>query len=72
MTISSYQVDSVLKAYNKQSRVKTKAQAPPEQQPKAGGGVDTVTLSREKDKPEVFDKISYSLRYTILKDSKPK
>jgi hypothetical protein len=71
MSISSYQVDNVLKAYNKQSQVKAKNHAVTDVQ-EAGKQIDTVSLSKEKNKPGVFDKISYSLLDILLKTNKSK
>jgi hypothetical protein len=67
MTISAYQVDSVIKAYNKQSRVKIKSSIPP--------GIrsddkyaDVVTLSVGKGQnDEAYKAISYNLLDVILK-----
>ncbi len=71
MSISSYQVDNVLKAYNKQSKVKAQNHAVTDVQ-EAGKQTDTVSLTKEKNKPEVFDKISYSLLDILLKTNKSK
>jgi len=71
MSITSYQVDNVLKAYNKQSKVKAQNHAVTDVQ-ETGKQNDTVSLSKEKNKPEVFDKISYSLLDIILKTNKSK
>jgi len=71
MSITSYQVDNVLKAYNKQNKVKAKNYALTDVQ-ETGKQNDTVSLSKEKNKPEVFDKISYSLLDIILKTNKSK
>ncbi len=67
MTISAYQIDNVLKAYNRQSKESAKP-APAQDAPKtASRYADVVSLSSEREKPEVFDKISYSLMDVILK-----
>jgi hypothetical protein len=71
MSISSYQVDNVLKAYNKQSMVKAKNHSVTDVQ-EAGQQIDTVSLSKEKNKPGVFDRISYSLLDILLKTNKSK
>ncbi len=71
MSITSYQVDNVLKAYNKQNKVKAKNLVLTDVQ-ETGKQADTVSLSKEKNKPEVFDKISYSLLDIILKTNKSK
>ncbi len=67
MTISAYQVDSVIKAYNKQSRMKVKSSIP--------AGIrsdekyaDVVTLSVGKGQnDEAYKAISYNLLDIILK-----
>lgn len=67
MTISTYQVDNVIKAYNKQNRVNTRPSAP--QGAKTDEQyVDMVSLSTNVDKKEAYQKISYSLLDVILKD----
>ncbi len=67
MTISSYQVDNVIKAYMKQTKVKVKNTANLEA---AKGSVrtDTVSLStKETKKEDAYEKISYNLMDIILK-----
>jgi len=66
MTISAYHVDSVLRAYSKQPGVKSRGCRNFESGNKYA---DTVTLSSENDKKEVFDKISYSLVDVLLKQT---
>ena len=66
MTISAYQVDSVLKAYSKQTRTENPVRRKPEVLNKYA---DIVTLSSENDKKEAFDKISYSLVDVLLKQT---
>jgi len=68
MTISSYQIDNILKAYSKQNKIKTGTSPQPET---ATGGkyVDVVTLD-STDKTAVYDKISYSLMEILLKSNK--
>jgi hypothetical protein len=67
MTVSTYQVDNVIKAYNKQNRLNARPSA-------VQGGrkeaqyVDMVSLSTNVDKKEAYQKISYSLLDVILKD----
>ncbi|MBW2655996.1 MAG: hypothetical protein JRC91_14115 [Deltaproteobacteria bacterium] len=58
MTISTYQVESVLKAYSKQTRVENPIRLKAENVNKYA---DIVTLTSESNKKEAFDKISYSL-----------
>jgi hypothetical protein len=69
MTISTYQIDNILKAYSRQSKVGSQPAAQDVQ--KAGPRyADVVSLSPEQEKPEVYDKISYSLMDVILKGNK--
>jgi hypothetical protein len=69
MTISTYQIDNILKAYSRQSKVGSQPAAQDIQ--KAGPRyADVVSLSPEQEKPEVYDKISYSLMDVILKGNK--
>lgn len=69
MTISVYKVDSVIKAYNKQTRATLSLQT------QNGVGVgeyyhDSVTLSSAPaDKTATFEKISYNIRDLILKSA---
>lgn len=68
MTISSYQVDNVIKAYTKQTRIKIKSDITRES---AQGSAynDVVTLStKEGNKEDAFEKISYNLVDIILKN----
>ena len=71
MTISAYQIDNVLKAYSRQSKISSKpvvqdvAKASPRY-------ADVVSLSSEQEKPEVYDRISYSLMDVLLKGNKSK
>ena len=68
MTISSYQIDNILKAYSKQNKVKagTSQLADALKEEKY---VDVVTLN-STDKTLVYDKISYSLMDILLKSQK--
>lgn len=69
MTISTYQIDNILKAYSRQSKVGSQPAAQDVQ--KAGPRyADVVSLSPEQERPEVYDKISYSLMDVILKGNK--
>jgi hypothetical protein len=71
MTISTYQIDNILKAYSRQSKVSSKPL--PQDVAKASPRyADVVSLSSEQEKPEVYDKISYSLMDVILKGNKSK
>jgi hypothetical protein len=70
MTISSYQVDNVIKAYSKQSKDRLRLDIP-----QAAGQEnryrDVVTLSGNEDmRAEAYKKISYSLLDVLLKDRK--
>ncbi len=68
MTISSYQVDNVIKAYTKQGRVKIKSDITRESA-KGNAYNDVVTLStKEGNKEDAFEKISYNLVDIILKN----
>lgn len=68
MTISAYQVDSVISAYNKQSKVKMRYSSVPEENRNALYQ-DVVSLSQQGvDKAEAYKKISYSIIDVILKD----
>jgi len=69
MTISAYQVNSILKAYSKQSKVKN-LQASDGEPAKKDKYADMVSLSSEDDKSMAFNKISYSLLDVIIKGKK--
>ncbi len=69
MTISSYQIDNVIKAYNKQqkSRVRFDMSVDPAKNKHA----DVVTLSGETPMgKEAYSKISYSLLDVLTKQNK--
>lgn len=69
MTITSYQVDSVLNAYTKQNKMRISNVVPKENVPE-GKYKDVVSLSGNDDgKAEAFDIISYTARDVILKDN---
>lgn len=69
MTISAYQVDNVIKAYNKQSKTKMRFDAP--QASSKDRYADVVTLSgNEEMKADAYRKISYSLLDVLLKDKR--
>ena len=68
MTISSYQIDNILKAYSKQNKVKAGSMLPADTT-KGDKYVDVVTLGSE-DKTAVYDKISYGLMDILLKSNK--
>jgi len=68
MTITSYQIDSVLSAYTRQSKVRITPSISKEDSADSQYR-DIVSLStKEANKAEVLDKISYNLRDVILKD----
>lgn len=68
MTITSYQVNSVLNAYTRQSKVRITPAASMEDSSDSQYR-DVVSLStREANKAEELEKISYNLRDVILKD----
>ncbi len=67
MTISTYQVDSVIKAYNKQNRLNSRPSAGPDVR-QGEAYLDKVSLSTHVDKKEAYQKISYSLLDVILKE----
>jgi phosphotransferase system HPr-like phosphotransfer protein len=67
MTISSYQVDNVIKAYTKQTKVKIKSDITIE----SAKGIykDVVSLSTKGSaKEDAYEKISYNLMDIILKN----
>jgi len=68
MTISPYQVESVLKAYNKQSETRKSI---PRSSDNPVQYTDVVTLSSVNNKEEAFEKISYGLLDIILQNKKP-
>lgn len=68
MGISTYQIDNVIKAYNKQSRLKFHLDAKATSLDKYE---DVVTLSgNEALNPEAYAKIAYNLLDVLLKDKK--
>lgn len=69
MTISTYQVESVLKAYSRQNNPENPTHRKSENLNKY---TDIITLSSEDNKKEVFDKISYSLLDIILQNKEIK
>ena len=67
MTISAYQADNVIKAYNKQS--KARFQLVDQQNPSPDRYTDLVTLSgSDSQRADVNKKISYSLLDILLKN----
>lgn len=70
MTITAYQVDSVLNAYTRQSKVRISS-AVSREDGADGQYKDVVSIStKEANKLEGLEKISYNLRDVILKDEK--
>lgn len=67
MTISTYHVESVLKAYSRQTRMENRIHRNPENLNKYA---DIVTLSSGENKKEAFDKISYSLLDILQKSER--
>jgi hypothetical protein len=67
MTITPYQIDSVLSAYTRQSKLRVSRNTAQGNAPE-GKYTDVVSLSvKEENKAEEFDKISYNIRDVILK-----
>lgn len=71
MTISAYQIDNILKAYSRQSKVSLKPMLS-QNIAKTMRYSDVVSLSSEQEKRGVYDKISYRLMDVILKGNKHK
>jgi hypothetical protein len=72
MTISAYQIDNILKAYSRQSKIGSQS-VPAQDVPKTSSKyADVVSLSSEQNKQGIYDKISYSLMDVILKGNKSK
>jgi len=72
MTISSYQIDNILKAYSRQSKIGSKSASAQDVPKTSSKYADVVSLSAEQNKQEAYDKISYSLMDVILKGDKSK
>lgn len=69
MTISAYQVDNVIKAYNKQSKTRLRFDVPLVSS--QDRYLDIVKLSSSEDiKADAYKKISYSLLDVLLKDQR--
>ena len=60
MTISTYQIDNVIKAYSKQNRARLR-DAVSASGPVQPGPADSVTLGNNPIETNVYQKISYSL-----------
>lgn len=66
MTISAYQVDNVIRAYNKQSKTNLRLNTTQASSPDRY--TDVVTLSTQENvKVDAYRKISYSLMDVLLK-----
>lgn len=72
MTISAYQIDNILKAYSRQSKIGSTSAQVQDVPTSNSKYADVVSLSSEQNKQEVYDKISYSLMDVILKGDKSK
>lgn len=68
MTISSYWIDNILKAYSKQNKAKVGISQQPDAT-KDANYADIVPPD-SADKTAVYDKISYSLMDILLKSKK--
>jgi len=69
MTVSSYQIDNVIKAYNKQQKAKVRLEMAPA--PLKSGHADVVTLSGESGPgEETYSKISYNLLDILTKQKR--
>ena len=69
MTITPYQIDSVLNAYTRQSKLRVSAHPVARENAMEGKYTDVVSLSTRENKAEEFDQISYNLRDVILKNN---
>ena len=72
MTISTYQIDNILKAYSRQNKAASAPASPADGQKAGPRYADVVSLGADQQKPEVYDKISYSLMDVLLKGNKSK
>jgi hypothetical protein len=69
MGITAYQIDNVIKAYNKQNKAKFQTNA--KSCPLQDSYMDTVTLSENQGlTQETYKKISYNLMDILLKNKK--
>ena len=70
MGISAYQIDSVIKAYNKQSNARLRLDI--KSAPSPGKYSDVVTISgNEGLTVDTYNKIAYNLLDVLLRDKKP-
>lgn len=70
MTISAYQVDSIIKAYTKQSKAGFRLDGQPGSAPDRYTDLVTISGSDSLRATDANQKISYSLLDVILKDGK--
>lgn len=67
MTITTYQVDSVIKAYMKQNLVRTTAVAADAKDKQSQVRDDVVSISGKPEvRSEAYEKISYSLKGKLV------
>ncbi len=66
VTISTHRVESVLKAYSKQTKTENSDRTDSKDPARYN---DVVTLSSGEEKKSAFDRISYSLLDIMLKNS---
>lgn len=71
MTITPYQVDSVIKAYQKQNRVRPKAVAADAEDRQTPARGDVVSISGKPEvRTEAYEKISYNLKDILVNGSR--
>jgi hypothetical protein len=69
MTISAYQIDNIIKAYNKQSKARVRLDAQPS--PATDRYADLVTMSGiDSRRADADKKISYSLLDVLKKENR--
>ncbi len=68
MAITSYKIDSVIKAYSKQERMNRSTF----HNPLTSSLTDAVTLSNNDSKQEAYEKITYTLLDIILTNNQAK
>ena len=70
MTISPYQIDSVISAYSKQNKIKTRS-FQLQEATETGKPAEVVSLSKKGiEEAEAYKKISHSLIDVILKEKR--
>lgn len=71
MVVSMYSVDSMINAYNKQQRVKTRYPAPVGGGERKGKPDDEVTLSKQGiEAADIYNKLTNKLIDNMLKEEK--